>query len=174
MHTVAVPVRKRRVRNPEDTAFIYGLVCPHENIVRYVGRTFSPYNRLFGHIAEATNDDTRAWFMSLVAEGRLPHVITLEVTTFKEASRRELAWIRHYHRRHGPRLLNRSGIPASESTVIPRGRRGRPPVADKLVPKAIRLLQSRIPVYEAAAAADGMEWSEWVRDALERAAKRRR
>ena len=52
-------------------------------------------------------------------------------------------------------------------------KRGRPKAEDPLLPKTIRLQKSRIPVYEAAASDSGMDWSEWVRAALDAFCRRR-
>jgi hypothetical protein len=161
--------RGRPARKPDDTAFIYGLVCPHAGVVRYVGRTYSPYERLFGHIARATNDATKKWMAALIAEGRVPVVLTLEVTTQADAVHREHEWIRYYGRRHGELLLNRSGRPGVVTGSRPGP--GRPLTNGEGFKKSllIRTSPDRIENWKRAAGGE-RALSDWIRRTLDAAA----
>jgi hypothetical protein len=54
---------------------VYHLVDPRTAVVRYVGMTRNPKNRLRGHIAEAQerdNTDKKRWIRELLAAGMQP------------------------------------------------------------------------------------------------------
>lgn len=59
--------------------FIYGLVCPIENGVRYIGKANNPKVRLRKHINDAKNPQNynQRWIASLLRQGLRPFVIIL-------------------------------------------------------------------------------------------------
>jgi hypothetical protein len=61
--------------------FIYGLVCPVENTVRYVGKAVRPEQRLACHISGARrfayDHHTARWIRRLLADGLAPQLIIL-------------------------------------------------------------------------------------------------
>lgn len=61
--------------------FIYGLVCPVDGIVRYVGKSTKPDRRLRAHISgavrKAYDHHTARWIRRLVSDGMRPELIIL-------------------------------------------------------------------------------------------------
>ena len=88
--------------------YIYGLVCPVENKIMYVGAAVNPEDRLHKHLGLAHNGDTSikgAWIRSLMALGESPSVEVLEECTEDTWREREDYWI-EYHRALNPDMKN--------------------------------------------------------------------
>lgn len=63
------------------TVYIYGLRCPVENTIRYVGKSVDPRRRLRGHICAAsrgaTDHHTARWLRRILDAGFKPEIIVL-------------------------------------------------------------------------------------------------
>ncbi len=79
--------------------YIYGLVCPVQNKVMYVGKSVNANTRLRQHISEArriclTRKDE--WLRELCELNLEPSMMILEECTDEESNQREHYWISHY------------------------------------------------------------------------------
>lgn len=97
---------KATAKSADDIYYIYGLIDPKTDIVRYIGKTNNPKRRLSGHIYEATHPETslspesikNKWIRKLKEIGLYPTYTILEITTRLIASKREKYWIAQYGR----------------------------------------------------------------------------
>lgn len=156
-----------------DSVFIYGLVCPIEGLVRYVGQTDNPYSRLFGHIRSSKNAGIREWTDRLIVDGRIPQVITLEITLPALAHHREKVWIQHYFNRHADRLLNIACVPTPPAFYGKQRRSGRPPIGEVRFDSKmlVECMEDQKSLWKIAAKTAGQSLSQWVRNCLDAAAK---
>lgn len=81
-----------------SAVFIYGLVDPRTEKIRYVGKAQDPYHRLRrGHLLEARlkrrNTHCLSWIRSLLRESLEPSVVILEAVVESDWQERETAWI---------------------------------------------------------------------------------
>lgn len=83
-----------------DIAYIYALLDPRDNQVRYIGKTTNPKNRLSGHITECKKDNVthyRAmWIKSLIRENLKPSIKFLKICPLSEFSKYETEYINLY------------------------------------------------------------------------------
>lgn len=87
--------------NPDDEYFIYGLVDPRDDLVKYVGKSLDPSKRLGGHIADTLKRSGRdtpkvAWIRKLISLNMRPTVVVLEKTARSCADNAERRWIASY------------------------------------------------------------------------------
>ena len=88
------------------TTYIYGLVDPETDEMRYVGKSNNPKVRYQYHLADKnTNPHKTAWIRRLSERGLKPNLVILEETTQKQWEERERYWIKHY-RDEGAPLVN--------------------------------------------------------------------
>lgn len=79
--------------------FIYGLVDPRSQMIRYVGKANNVWQRLARHLEprQLADGSHRAnWLRSLVNQGLVPDVVILEEVDEDQWQERERAWIAHY------------------------------------------------------------------------------
>ena len=92
--------RNARKNDPDRKVFIYGVLEPHANIIRYVGRTFDLQARMQSLSDEAHADQhhrpVAKWVRGHLERSMLPRFVVLEHTTQHIMADREKAWIRHY------------------------------------------------------------------------------
>jgi hypothetical protein len=81
-----------------DKYFIYGLKCPVDNKIRYIGRSLDPDNRLHNHLvgANRNNKAKNLWLQSLINKGLKPELVVIEETNEEFACIAEKYWINHY------------------------------------------------------------------------------
>lgn len=81
-----------------DIAYIYTLIDPETNKVRYVGKTINPKNRLRGHITESrrTNNYRCNWIRGLMKRGLTPIFNILEICPLQNFEEREAYHISLY------------------------------------------------------------------------------
>lgn len=91
-------------RKCDGNEFIYVLIDPRDNAVRYVGKTLRPLNRLREHISSSKNPYMRQWIAELRKEGLSPICKFIERTSVYW-NERERFWIAHYLSQ-GANLLN--------------------------------------------------------------------
>lgn len=65
---------KKRVK----WAYIYGLVDPHTDEIRYIGKSIRPYQRIQNHMNDTGSCHRVHWLQSLKKLGLKPHVIILD------------------------------------------------------------------------------------------------
>jgi hypothetical protein len=88
--------------------FIYGLVDPRTNAIRYVGKTNNLKGRLDGHIKDRkSNKEKGDWIDGLLEQGKKPKIKTLEVCNSDNWVDREKYWIEHGYK-VGWDLLNKT------------------------------------------------------------------
>lgn len=99
-------------RVPRDTVsapprvFIYVLVDPRNDAVRYVGRTIDPKARLAEHVRErGTNRRKERWIEQLIGEGLTPLLIVVEECAPEVWRERERFWELAFRQR-GHQLTN--------------------------------------------------------------------
>jgi hypothetical protein len=74
--------------------FIYFLVDPRSDEIRYVGLTQFPHSRLSQHLKDKTYSPKRTWLLELRKARVLPEMKVIEVTYNRsEGEARELWWI---------------------------------------------------------------------------------
>ena len=98
-------------------AFIYALMDPRTEEVRYVGKAVEPLRRLSQHLNHPTNLGMAMWFTEMEWDGVEPTLIPLEQT--KHWQDRERFWVAYMWQR-GEQLLNRTpggdGVEGPKST----------------------------------------------------------
>jgi hypothetical protein len=57
---------------------VYGLKDPRNGVIRYVGITFDPEQRLRNHLADRSNTPKSAWIRQLRTCGFVPDLVILE------------------------------------------------------------------------------------------------
>jgi hypothetical protein len=82
--------------NPETT-FIYVLIDPRDEAIRYVGKSNDPQYRLKKHIKRATDKTHRGnWIKVLQSHGLEPRLHIIEETPYAQWQERERYWIQYY------------------------------------------------------------------------------
>ena len=88
-----------------NEVYIYGLVDPMDQAIRYVGKTATSLEaRLSGHLNNPTSRGMRNWIATLRGRGVAPDIIVLDICPRSLWWQTERRWIRLL-RRHG-NLLN--------------------------------------------------------------------
>lgn len=98
-------------RSPYWTAvhYVYALVDPRDERVRYIGCSINPHERLFrGHCCKSHSPDIREWIAELRSESLRPRVVIIDSAIgFPYATDLESQAIYEYSQFHG-QLLNRT------------------------------------------------------------------
>ena len=83
--------------------FIYALVCPITEVIRYVGKSNNPKRRVRNHIRElklvektGQYNHRQSWLKSLKDNGLNPVLVVLESVTEENWQEREMYWISFY------------------------------------------------------------------------------
>ena len=91
-------------------AYIYALVDPRDDSVRYVGRSVKPKARLQQHLSDkTTNLEKIAWLDDLKTIGLKPALRILEETTADAALEVEGSWIAKGHDQDWPLTNQKAG-----------------------------------------------------------------
>lgn len=88
-----------------ETTFIYALVDPNTQQIRYVGKSNDPQVRLYRHFREKGNTYKVKWLQSLKEKGQTPEILILEEVHVSQWQERESYWISFY-RAQGLDLAN--------------------------------------------------------------------
>jgi hypothetical protein len=101
---------RTRISLASKTRYIYALIDPPDDTVRYVGVTKNAYFRLAQHMHSSTNGDKTVWINELKQQGLSPEMEILETIDNVPnidlvAQGRELYWIQHFLEVGAP-LLN--------------------------------------------------------------------
>jgi len=86
--------------------YIYALVDPRDGLVRYVGKSDSPKNRLTAHLRDAKGSCKCGWLSELRAELLRPTLRVLQAVEYGSHSDAERNWIKHF-KKNG--LVNGNG-----------------------------------------------------------------
>jgi len=82
--------------------YIYALIDPRTNKVKYIGRSSNPQERWLAHFSEKTNEKKYKWMQELKAANLIPEIKILERCEYKDSSIKELVWIK----KHKDTILN--------------------------------------------------------------------
>jgi predicted GIY-YIG superfamily endonuclease len=87
--------------------YIYALIDPDTDEVRYIGATDNIQRRMREHLAPSLKKSRKKaeWIIELKAEGKQPNLSILESCTEEDAVPVERKWIVHYKEADAP-LLN--------------------------------------------------------------------
>lgn len=86
--------------------YIYGLIDPRTNLVRYIGKSIHPENRLKGHLKiKIARNHKERWLLKLKSMNMIPNLIILEQTSEFLINQAEKFWIAKY-RNEGFSLTN--------------------------------------------------------------------
>lgn len=90
-----------------ETTFIYSLVDPNTNEIRYIGKSNNPNKRLYDHIhsCNLTHTHKNIWIKSLIKENKKPIVNIIQEVPINEWEFYEKYWINEY-RNKGSKLTN--------------------------------------------------------------------
>lgn len=89
-------------------AWVYALVDPRDDEVKYIGLAQDPYVRYKAHANGSQNTSSNArreWVLSLRSSGLKPVMVLLEKVSVREGRQAEETWIQRCERK-GARLLN--------------------------------------------------------------------
>ncbi len=108
---------RTRISLKSQPRYIYALIDPRDDTVRYVGVTQDVYFRLHRHIKDTSKPDKRAWINDLEQQGLSPELEILETIEVESdidvvALEREKYWILEFLKSGAP-LLNVYGIPSA-------------------------------------------------------------
>ena len=105
--------------------FIYTLVDPTTNEIRYVGKANDPERRLSNHVyqhGDTSNPHKHNWIKKLVRQGLKPIMHVIEICADSEWKQREKYWIAKY-RKSNTKLLNISIGGDDFGFMSPEGRK---------------------------------------------------
>lgn len=97
--------------------YIYALIDPRNETVRYIGQTCDPLSRLSAHKSNKGNRQKMQWVQELRTQGYSPKMKILEKTTRAEGRERELYWI-YKHALEGAQLTNVRGVSTALSMFV--------------------------------------------------------
>ncbi|HUY80090.1 MAG TPA: GIY-YIG nuclease family protein [Ktedonobacterales bacterium] len=87
-----------------STTFIYALIDPRDQTIRYIGKSNDPQFRLIRHIRSRRIGKTikNSWIISLISQGLLPVLQTIEEVPVEHWEERERYWIQYYREQGSP------------------------------------------------------------------------
>ncbi len=82
--------------SPEETTFIYALIDPRDGVIKYVGKSYDPQERLKGHLKNCKRTVTlkNRWIAKLKSLDLKPSIQILEEVLESEWEDRERYWIK--------------------------------------------------------------------------------
>ena len=86
--------------------YIYSLIDPRTNKVRYVGKSNNPQQRLIDHFYDDSKTKKCSWILKLKSLGLKPILKILEEVPENNWEAREVYWISFFRRTVGPDLTN--------------------------------------------------------------------
>jgi hypothetical protein len=83
-----------------DIAYIYVLLDPRDNQVRYVGKTTQPLKRLKSHISECKSEKTKhrraKWIRRIIKENLIPIIKFVKICPLQDFEKYEIEYIKLY------------------------------------------------------------------------------
>lgn len=79
-----------------NPAYIYGLYCPLDGTLKYIGMTNNPPARYSQHLTDKADTPKVAWLNTLREHGLKPIMGIIEECTEANVRSRELFWIEYY------------------------------------------------------------------------------
>jgi group I intron endonuclease len=137
--------------NDIEKIYIYILIDPRDNQIRYVGKTNNPIGRMRSHMNYCYKETNHKsyWLRQLADMEIEPILYVIEETTIAEWEEREKFWIRYY-KNEGCNLTNLSwggqgnlGIEVSDETrnKMSEAARKKPPISEKT---RVRMSQAQL------------------------------
>lgn len=80
----------------ETLVYIYGLKCPIENEILYVGKSKNPEKRLLSHLGEKYKSKKNSWLKNLKQKGLIPELVILDTASEDKINDLEKKWIEKY------------------------------------------------------------------------------
>jgi group I intron endonuclease len=82
----------------EDTIYIYSLIDPQTNEVRYIGKSINPKRRYYEHIKYVNNNNSHKsnWIKKILSQGLKPRLEIIEECDLGNWETREKYWISQY------------------------------------------------------------------------------
>lgn len=78
----------------KKTHYIYGLIDPLTDQLRYIGRTNNLNSRLSQHITKPCSDEMSNWIKDLASYNERPRMITLQACDGLDPKKTEASWIK--------------------------------------------------------------------------------
>lgn len=119
-HILAVHPNAYEPLPEKEEMFIYLLIDPITEEVRYIGYTIHPLVRLTGHKSHPDGthySPKQEWISSLKKLGMKPRLIVIDKVPAQEAPGVEKEWIRYYHNT-GADLCNSASGPKRNAQKI--------------------------------------------------------
>lgn len=90
-----------------QTTFIYGLICPKTNQIKYIGKADDVKRRLRQHVYQSKYSDNNKniWIRNLIVENFKPEIEVLDEVSIEDWGYWEDFWI-NYYKNIGSLLLN--------------------------------------------------------------------
>lgn len=82
--------------NDGKTTFIYALIDPNTQQIRYIGKSNDPTMRLYRHLREKQHTYKNMWIKSLKDKGLTPEIQIIEEVLIEQWQERERYWIAFY------------------------------------------------------------------------------
>lgn len=79
-------------------AYIYGLIDPRDNKMRYVGKSKDPYQRYKAHLARIETSHKGRWISLLKRNGLKPHLIILDIVDESCWQEYEKTWVSEFRK----------------------------------------------------------------------------
>lgn len=102
-----------------EQTHIYGLLCPLENKIRYVGKSDNPSTRLRQHLKAEDRTAKAAWITGLRGRGLKPKLVILQTVAVDGWREAERWWIDNLRVR-GLSLTNAAPAPVGEALRVLR------------------------------------------------------
>lgn len=119
--------------NPQTT-FIYALIDPRDNAIRYIGKANDPQHRFQVHIRSCEKEATHKgrWIKGLKLLNLAPLLKIVEEIPFDRWKEREAYWIQYYHSQGAPLTNGTAGGDGMQSptpevrAALSRAHKGKP------------------------------------------------
>lgn len=95
----------------DNISYIYALVDPRDNEIRYVGKTIDLYKRILAHLTSTKDTKThkKAWISGLQKEGLVPLVMLLSIVPKHLGGIYEKIWIKILKRKFKLTNITKAG-----------------------------------------------------------------